>query len=210
MPACSEHTLATRPERPLEISVRLGLTPSSVRCRRGVLAALPLALGFLLTACHAQSSTREPHDVAAPPASSRSSAPSSAPSPELASPAPSAPKSRQSELASKFAGKRALTVLHGSATYYSNKFAGRKTASGSTYDPREFTAAHRKLPFGTVLRVVRRDNGKTTYVRVTDRGPFGSRKRIVDLSRAAAEELDMLRDGVVKVRVEVVSYGKKR
>ena len=85
--------------------------------------------------------------------------------------------------------------------------AGRATASGTPYEPRAFTAAHRKLPFGSVLRVKRQDNGQVVYVRVNDRGPYGGRGRILDLSRAAAEQLDMLRAGVVKVRVEVVDYG---
>jgi rare lipoprotein A len=67
-----------------------------------------------------------------------------------------------------------------------------------------FTAAHRSLPFGTIVRVVRTDTGRVTYVKVNDRGPFGSSKRIIDLSRAAAEELQMMRAGVVPVRVEIL------
>jgi len=66
------------------------------------------------------------------------------------------------------------------------------------------------LPFGTVLRVTRTDNGQSVYVRVTDRGPYGPRGRILDLSRAAAERLGMLRAGVVKVKAEVVEYGVAR
>lgn len=103
-----------------------------------------------------------------------------------------------------------MRVLHGKASYYARKFAGRRTASGEVYDPHAFTAAHRSLPFGTILRVVRTNGGQTTYVRVTDRGPFGDRSRVVDLSRAAAEELEMIRDGVVRVRVEIVEMGQPR
>jgi len=112
------------------------------------------------------------------------------------------------DLAARYEGAPALKVLHGQATYYGDSLAGNKTASGEIYDPRAFTAAHRTLPFGSVVRVVRTDR-KThdfVYVRITDRGPFGGRRRIIDLSRAAAERLDMIRDGVVDVRVEVVSY----
>ncbi|MDF3066279.1 MAG: Rare lipoprotein precursor [Polyangiaceae bacterium] len=120
----------------------------------------------------------------------------------------SGPSSEQ--LAQRYARTRALAVQHGSASYYSDAFAGRSTASGAPYQPHDFTAAHRNLTFGTVLRVTRRDSGQSVYVRVTDRGPFGPRGRIVDLSRAAAEHLGMLRAGVVKVKVEIVEYGPPR
>ena len=78
------------------------------------------------------------------------------------------------------------------------------TASGEPYDPTRFTAAHRKLPFGSVLRVVRVDDGRSVYVKVNDRGPFGKRSRIIDLSRSAAEALGMMRAGVTQIRLEVV------
>jgi rare lipoprotein A len=111
------------------------------------------------------------------------------------------------QLSERYGKTRALAVQHGSGSYYSDAFAGRKTASGAPYEPQGFTAAHRSLPFGTVLRVTRADGGQSVYVRVTDRGPFGPRGRILDLSRAAAERLGMLRAGVVKIKVEVVAYG---
>jgi rare lipoprotein A len=114
------------------------------------------------------------------------------------------------ELAERYAKTRALAVLSGSGSYYSDAFAGRATASGAAYEPRGFTAAHRNLPFGTVLRVTRVDGGQRVYVRVTDRGPYGPRGRILDLSRAAAERLAMLRAGVAKLRVEVVEYGPRK
>jgi rare lipoprotein A len=92
----------------------------------------------------------------------------------------------------------------GKATYYSNRLAGRRTASGEAYDPKALTAAHRELPFGTQVRVVRTDNGKAVTVRINDRGPFGVEARIIDVSYRAAERLDMLRAGVVPVNVEVL------
>lgn len=95
-------------------------------------------------------------------------------------------------------------VFSGRASYYSDSLAGNHTANGEIYDPRQLTAASRTLPFGTRLRVTRIDNNKSVEVRVNDRGPFGRRTRILDLSRAAAEALDMIRAGVVKVRVEVL------
>ena len=113
-------------------------------------------------------------------------------------------------LPQRYASARPLAVQRGSASYYSDSFAGRSTASGAAYEPRGFTAAHRSLPFGTVLRVSRTDDGQSVYVRVTDRGPYGPKGRILDLSRAAAERLGMLRAGVVKIKLEVVEYGPRK
>lgn len=128
-------------------------------------------------------------------------------SPQVAASAHSA---TEPQLAARFARSRPLSVQRGSASYYADKFAGRSTASGAPYEPRGFTAAHRSLPFGTILRVTRVDGGQVVYVRVTDRGPFGSRGRILDLSRAAAEQLGMLRAGVVKIKAEVLEYGPRK
>jgi rare lipoprotein A len=116
----------------------------------------------------------------------------------------------EAQLAERFARSRPLAAQRGSASYYSDAFAGRSTASGAAYEPRGYTAAHRSLPFGTVLRVTRLDGGQVVYVRVTDRGPYGPRGRILDLSRAAAERLGMLRAGVVKVKCEVMEYGPRK
>lgn len=93
-------------------------------------------------------------------------------------------------------------VLRGDASYYASFFKGRPTASGERYDPHKMTAANRTLPLGTRLRVTRLDTGKSVVVRVNDRGPFGKRRRILDLSRAAAEQLDMI--GVGHTEVEAV------
>jgi rare lipoprotein A len=114
------------------------------------------------------------------------------------------------QLAERYRDSRVLSVQVGIGSYYADKFAGRSTASGTPYEPQGFTAAHRSLPFGSVLRVTRKDGGQVVYVRVTDRGPFGSRDRILDLSRAAAEKLEMLRAGVVPIRVEVLEYGPRK
>ncbi|HTM44447.1 MAG TPA: septal ring lytic transglycosylase RlpA family protein [Polyangiaceae bacterium] len=95
--------------------------------------------------------------------------------------------------------------IHGEASYYSDALSGHKTASGQPYDPHSFTAAHRTLPFGTLLRVHRVDGtGESVCVRVNDRGPFAGRSRILDLSRAAAEALHMMRAGVASVEVEIL------
>ena len=91
----------------------------------------------------------------------------------------------------------------GTASYYANKFEGRKTSSGEKYRKDSLTAAHKTLPFGTKIRVTNLNNNKTVVVRVNDRLPKKS-KRVIDLSRAAAIELDFIRSGLVKVELEVV------
>ncbi|HTU59365.1 MAG TPA: septal ring lytic transglycosylase RlpA family protein [Polyangiales bacterium] len=95
-------------------------------------------------------------------------------------------------------------VLRGDASYYASFFSGRRTSSGERYDPRKLTAANRRLPFGTRLRVTRVDTGRSVVVRVNDRGPFGKRHRILDLSRAAAEQLDMIGRGHAEVEAVVL------
>lgn len=91
----------------------------------------------------------------------------------------------------------------GYASYYADKFHGRKTASGVLYDSSAMTCAHPKLPFGTQLEVIRLDNQKKVKVTVNDRGPF-VKGRIIDLSKAAATQLDMIKKGVVKVEVSII------
>lgn len=95
-------------------------------------------------------------------------------------------------------------ILRGQASFYANSLSGHRTASGERYDPKKLTAANRTLPLGTRLRVTRIDTGKSVVVKVNDRGPFGHRRRILDLSRAAAQELDMLGAGVVQVQAQVI------
>jgi rare lipoprotein A len=101
-------------------------------------------------------------------------------------------------------GGRRPGVQVGQATWYGARLAGHRTASGERFDPGRMTAAHRTLPFGTWVEVRRVDTGQSVRVRVTDRGPFGHEDRIIDLSRAAAQRLGMLRAGVAEVEVRVV------
>jgi rare lipoprotein A len=88
----------------------------------------------------------------------------------------------------------------GLASYYAESYNGRKTANGEIYQSSEMTAAHKKLPFGTKVKVTNLANGKTVKVRVNDRGPFVA-GRIIDLTRAAAKKLDMVAAGVAKVKI---------
>ncbi|GAB3297355.1 hypothetical protein GCM10027511_11970 [Hymenobacter humi] len=98
---------------------------------------------------------------------------------------------------------RGTYTQKGLGSYYANKFAGRATASGTTYRPSEMTAAHNTLPFGTVIRVTNMRNGKAVDVTVTDRGPH-TKGYIVDVSRRAAVQLDIIEAGVVPVVVTVI------
>ncbi|MBA4264459.1 MAG: septal ring lytic transglycosylase RlpA family lipoprotein [Comamonadaceae bacterium] len=93
-----------------------------------------------------------------------------------------------------------LLVDQGLASWYGERFHGRRTASGESFDMGDLTAAHKTLPFGTRVRVRNLDNGREVVVRINDRGPF-SAKRVIDLSHAAASALGMLKSGVVNVQV---------
>ena len=122
---------------------------------------------------------------------------------ELASPAVVLGGCAAAPQAGALGGAAKGAVQKGRASYYADSLAGNSTASGEPYDPRAFTAAHRTLPFGTWV-LVSRPGKAAVRVRINDRGPFGKQDRIIDLSRAAAEELDMMRAGVVDVTVQIV------
>lgn len=94
-------------------------------------------------------------------------------------------------------------IERGVASWYGPGFHGKRTANGEVYDQEELTAAHRQLPFGTRVRVVNLDNGRSVEVRINDRGPFAHR-RIIDLSRAAADAIDMIGPGTALVRLEIL------
>jgi len=91
----------------------------------------------------------------------------------------------------------------GLASWYGHPYHGRAAANGEIYDMEKMTAAHRTLPFNTWVRVYDLDNNRTTEVRITDRGPFVE-GRIIDLSHAAAKEIELIGPGVARVRVEVI------
>jgi rare lipoprotein A len=98
-------------------------------------------------------------------------------------------------------------IQYGKATFYSKEFSGKRTSSGEIYNNSLLTAAHRTLPFNTVVRVTNIDNNKSVEVRVNDRGPI-SKHRIIDLSRRAAEEIDIIKQGIGNVKVEVIQLYK--
>lgn len=93
----------------------------------------------------------------------------------------------------------------GKASYYANSFDGKKTASGETFHQSALTAAHKTLPFGTLVTVKNLSNGKTTTVRINDRGPLTT-GRVIDLSKTAAQKIDMIHAGIAQVQIK---YKKK-
>jgi len=99
-----------------------------------------------------------------------------------------------------------LSAQEGIASYYSNDFQGHKTSSGELFDNGQMTAAHRSFPFGTIVRVTNLKNSEQVEVRINDRGPRKP-ERIIDLSLAAARSINMERDGLAHVRIEILQLG---
>ncbi len=158
--------------------------------------------GVLLALALSGCASHKPVAASQPPV-----APSSTPSSSVASvpraPVPASPARRRKD--------NSLPVAvgyteEGEASWYGAPFHGRQASNGEIYDMNKLTAAHRTLPFETVVRVTNERNGKSAVVRITDRGPFVN-NRIIDLSYAAAREIESIGPGVVPVRVEVLSTG---
>jgi rare lipoprotein A len=101
------------------------------------------------------------------------------------------------------APREARAIAGGSASYYAAKFEGRPTANGERYRAGELTAAHRSLPFGSKVRVTNPANGRSVTVRINDRGPFTA-GRVIDVSRAAAQELGLIARGHAPVELAVI------
>lgn len=97
-------------------------------------------------------------------------------------------------------------IQYGVASFYSNKFNGRKTANGENFNQQKFTAAHNSLPLGTYVRVTNLRNKRTIVVKVNDR-LHARNKRLIDLTKAAAQKLGFVKSGLVRVKIEVL--GKK-
>jgi rare lipoprotein A len=154
---------------------------------RGIAIAVLIATFLAIAGCaHHPPSTRQPAQTPAP----QPGAPS----------APSGPPpaiERQPAVPGEY-------VEEGIASWYGVPFHGRRTSNGEIYDMNEFTAAHRTLPFNTVVRVTNLRNGKQTEVRINDRGPFVA-NRVIDLSHSAAAAIEMIGTGTAPVRLEVLS-----
>ena len=112
---------------------------------------------------------------------------------------------------SQAATTRAKKSETGLASFYSRRLEGRETASGDTFRNSELVAAHPSHPFGTRVRVTNLENGSSVVVRITDRGASRANRRegvVIDVSQAAATQLKMKKDGRVRVRLEVLEWGK--
>ncbi len=103
-------------------------------------------------------------------------------------------------IATELLGNDSLLIVRGKASYYASKFHGRRTANGEVFSNKKMTAAHLKLPFGTLVKVTNLDNGRTVIVKVNDRGPH-TKAFILDVSQAAAKELGFYTKGVAKVEI---------
>jgi len=109
--------------------------------------------------------------------------------------------------ASEPAGSSSPAIVDGVASYYGKEHHGKKTANGEIFDMNKLTAAHRSLPFGSQVKVTNLSNQRSVIVRINDRGPY-YQGRIIDLSQAAAERLDMVQSGITKVKLEVLDPKK--
>jgi rare lipoprotein A len=142
--------------------------------------------------------------ITAPP-----TAPAQSATPVLAAPHKKAERTAETPTPAESAETATEHALHGVASWYGGKFHGRRTASGERYDMYAMTACHPTLPFGTVVRVVNRENNRAVVVRITDRGYLYS-GRILDLSYGAARKLAMIKPGLAQVDIEVLSLGQPR
>ena len=98
--------------------------------------------------------------------------------------------------------------MNGVASYYGREHHGKKTANGEIFDMTKLAAAHRSLPFGTHVKVTNLSNQRSAIVRINDRGPY-YQGRIIDLSQAAAERLEMIKSGITNVKLEVLDAKSK-
>ncbi len=147
---------------------------------------------ILFTGCHRKRTVRVPPPPPPPPTTEPSTAPSTTEPSTQPSTLPTTPE------------VPAVALEEGVASWYGNPFHGRASASGEIYDMEKMTAAHRTLPFGTIVRVHDLDNEKFVDVRINDRGPFVD-GRIIDLSHAAARAIEMIGPGTARVRLELLN-----
>ncbi|MFZ1288866.1 MAG: septal ring lytic transglycosylase RlpA family protein [Melioribacteraceae bacterium] len=105
---------------------------------------------------------------------------------------------------SEYENLEGLLIESGIASWYGKEFHGKSTANGETYNKSELTAAHRTLPFGSIVRVTNIENNKSVIVRINDRGPF-AKDRIIDLSQKAAQKIEMISSGSAKVELRLLS-----
>lgn len=162
----------------------------------------PLALVFVALAA-AGCAARPPLTTSVPPTPAPQTEPAPASAPPKSKPLPPAASTTPSPTRNA-PFVPGIYVEQGTASWYGVPFNGRRAANGEIFDMNTLVAAHRTLPFGSVLRVTNLNNGRDVEVRVIDRGPFVG-DRILDLARAAAVSLDMIGTGTAPVRIELLS-----
>ena len=153
--------------------------------------------------CHSGDISAATIDPATPPAAPAVEAvPAVDPAPAVeAAPADEIAPAPEAAIAEEPAEEPYEPIGEGEASYYGYELAGNRTASGERFNPKALTAAHRTLPLGTKLRVINKSNGKSVIVRINDRGPF-VKKRLIDISLGAAQQINMVRAGKAMVRLE--------
>lgn len=178
------------------------------RTPSGWLAAFGLAgLTLTLSACAATKPAVATTPPTPPPATTPADSPST---PTTTRPSPAPPTTPRSSTPSPTSPSRYRSAQTGYATFLASSFHGNESASGEIFDSNKLVAAHRTLPFGSLVRVTNLENGRSVNVRIIDRGPYGKNYRegtIIDLSRAAARRVRMIQDGQVRVRVTVLRLG---
>ncbi len=117
-------------------------------------------------------------------------------------------RNRGEEKTKEFRNYSVVATVSGLASYYADKYHGRTTANGETYDMYGLTAAHPTYPFGTIIRVTNLANNKSVQIRINDRMPKHP-TRMIDLSLGTAKAIDMVTAGVQKVRLDILKWGKK-
>ncbi len=168
-------------------------------------ACLSLAASFVLFAVAATGCAgRKPVAASPPPPLQPAATPRAAE--DRAKGATNTEPARRSSAAREESSGNVAYIEEGNASWYGPTFHGKRSSNGEIYDMNKLTAAHRTMAFGTMVRVTNLSNGKSTVVRITDRGPFVE-NRIIDLSRAAAQAIESIGPGVVPVRIEVLSGG---
>lgn len=176
-------------------------------------AALPLALAFLQGCAHHQNQAQLPPPQAYPPAAPYPSQPEVYPAapisrpPDRIPPTPVPPGGVTSADLDFVATHRPILSEVGMATWYTAPYKGRKAANGEAFDDAAFTAAHRTLPMGSLIKVTNLATGQSAAMRITDRGPFVD-GRIVDLTIASAKATGVYRSGLVRVRIDVYQTPK--
>jgi len=164
-------------------------TPLLIWLLAGAFSVALVAVGLMLYTPVVQADALLPRPISTLP-----------PGPPILAPTPAS-------LAPKITSTKKSDILHGIASWYGGVFDGRHTASGERFDMYAMTACHPTLPFGSIVRVTNRDNHRSVVVRITDRG-YLFEGRILDLSYGAAEKLAMIKPGIARVDLEVLSRGE--